>query len=642
MQEQEAFNPYREWLGLQMSSPPSNYYELLGVAAFESDPAVIAHRAELATSRVRGARPGPRIAEWQQMLSVIGGARDCLLDPASKAAYDARLRSQSVARPVRAVSSAPVAIGLPAIRRNHSAVGARWTKAKQTIFPMFGVMAAAAAVVVAAAFYYQARQREIAENRAANAPRADRSARGKGPGTAIAAVAAAQGRHAERRERVPASDPDRQAQPAAQPREAKRPTARPSPDTSLMALAAAEVKPGDDSSSSDASAPEKPEGTAGAQGTAQVDPQKQEVYKRTVAAVRAAMARRDAASANRDVRAAAKLIQTPEEEVEINRLATLTSHLDEFWKTIAQVVAGLTPAQELNLGKTLAIVVETNPNRVTLRCEGRNLSFSVKELPRPVVEALVQSGFADNAATRVLLGTYLAMDAQGDRQAARRVWQEATDAGQDIKELMAELDVASPGKTPANPTPGNTGAAKTDAPTDRAAIQQAEQAVRAQFEVDYNLASGISGKLKLSEKLAAAAGGANVPTEKRFVMLRDARDYALAAGKAGAACDVIDQMARYFTVAPLEMKTAAVEQAAKMARTSASNREAAECALGLVDQALQARRWDEAGRLAAVALSTAQKTRNAAMVRSAREAKLKVDDTVERAGGGGQDKRGHK
>jgi len=503
---------------------------------------------------------------------------------------------------------------------------------------MFGVITAAVAVAIAAAFYFHARQREIAESRAENAPRV---ARGKAHAAASAAAttAAAEGREAEGVEKAPAPETNRQTRPTTPTGDAKPPAVKTGPDASLMTLAAAEAKH-DDSPPSEELAAEKTKGVAGGQGQqAQVDPQKQGVYRQSVAAARAAMGRRDPAAAKRTIKAAAKLAQTPEEEAETTRLAALASYLDEFWKTMSRVIAGLTPAQELTVGKTVAIVVETSPAQITLRSEGRELSYAVKDLPRPIVEALVQNGYA---ATKVLLGSYLAMDAHGDRQAARKVWQEVIDAGQDIKDLMAELDAASPRRMPAHAAPGKSEVAKTDVPTDRSGIQQAEQAVRAQFEVDYNLASGISGKLKLSEKLAAAAGGARVPAENRFVMLRDARDYALAAGEPGAACDVIDQMARYFTVDPLEMKTAAMEQGAKMARTSAGNREVAQCTLGLVDQALQARRWDEADRLASVALSTAQKTRNTAMIRSARDAKLKVDDALEKAAGSGQEKKRQK
>ncbi len=522
-----------------------------------------------------------------------------------------------------------------------SAVRTRFAKLKQTAFQSFGVITAVLAVLIAAAFYIHARQRGIAESRAEDAARA---ARGKSSAAATiaAAEAAAEERHAEDRENAPVPATSRPAQPATPVSNASPPAAKRTSDASLVALAAAEAKH-DDSPSTDATPAEKPKGKAGGQPTL-VDAQKQGMYQQSVAAARAAMRRRDLAGAKQDIRAAVKLVQTPEEEVEIARLVALAKHLDEFWKTISRVVASLTPAQEVAVGKTVAVVVETSAAQITFRLEGREQTYVIRDLPGPMVEALVHNGFADNVATKVLLGTYLAMDARGDRQAARKVWQEVINAGQDIKDLMAELDVASPGKMPGKAASGKNGGvksegAKADLPTDRAVIQQAEQAVRAKFEVDYNLASGIPGKLKLSEKLVAAAGGADVPAENRFVMFRDARDYALAAGKPETACDVIEQMARFFNVDPLEMKAAAMEQAAKMARTSASNREVAEYALGLVDQAIQAGRWDAAGRLAAVAVSTAQKTRNAAMIRSAKDAKIKVDDAAGKAGGSGQGKK---
>lgn len=374
-----------------------------------------------------------------------------------------------------------------------------------------------------------------------------------------------------------------------------------------------------------------------------IDPQKQEAFKRGMAAARAAMRKRDVAAAKREVEAAAKRIQTPEEEAEANRLAVLAAHLGEFWKTMGRVVAGLAPTQEFAIRQTPAIVVEASPTQVTFRYEGRNLTYKINELPRPIVEALVKGGFAENSATKVLFGAYLAMDAQGDRRAARQVWQEALSAGEDVNSLMAELDVALPAGAAAD-SPSDTMEAGTSgaatAPADPATVERAEAAVRAQFKADYSRASSPSGKLKLSETLAAAADGAEVSADHRFVMLRDARDYALAAGKPEAACDAIDRMARYFSVDAVAMKTEALEHAAKKARTSTSNREVAECALAVTDLAILAGRSEEAGRLAAVALATAQRARNAALVLSAREAKQKAEAVAGQAGNSGTEKKG--
>ena len=89
------FNPYLEWLAPEGGRQPANYYELLGLAPLESDPAVIAHAADCLTARVRSVRPGPHVHQWQQLLDELAQAKGCLLDPSAKAAYDAGLGGQS-------------------------------------------------------------------------------------------------------------------------------------------------------------------------------------------------------------------------------------------------------------------------------------------------------------------------------------------------------------------------------------------------------------------------------------------------------------------------------------------------------------------------------------------------------------------
>jgi hypothetical protein len=280
------------------------------------------------------------------------------------------------------------------------------------------------------------------------------------------------------------------------------------------------------------------------------------------------------------------------------------------------------------------IVVEAGPTQITLRSEGRNQIFAIKSMPRALVDALVQTSFADNAASKVLYGTFLAFDLQGDRQLARKVWQQALDAGEEIEPLLAELDVAG--------GPGGKGGGgsitRSEPPTDAAALQKAEREVRALFEADYNAASSLPGKLKLAEKLAGAVATAEVTAEGRFVMLRDARDNALAAGRPALACEVIDQLGLYFSVDPLELKIAAVEQTAKSARTAKSAKDLAECALGLVDQALGSGRLDHAGRLAAISVSAAQKAKNPTLLHDAQEARQKVEEMAKAAADGGKKK----
>jgi hypothetical protein len=102
-----AFDPYQEWL--ELPARPENYYSLLGLATFESDPNVIAHAADGLRSRVRRIRPGAHMAEWQALLDEVAAAKTCLLDAKAKAAYDAQLRNPTRAKSRPAAAPQPAA-----------------------------------------------------------------------------------------------------------------------------------------------------------------------------------------------------------------------------------------------------------------------------------------------------------------------------------------------------------------------------------------------------------------------------------------------------------------------------------------------------------------------------------------------------
>lgn len=89
----EAFNPYREWLGLDAHIEAPNYYELLGLPQFEADAARLLAAADRALVRVRGFRPGAQAAAWARLLDELAAAKRCLCDPQLKQAYDQTLQS---------------------------------------------------------------------------------------------------------------------------------------------------------------------------------------------------------------------------------------------------------------------------------------------------------------------------------------------------------------------------------------------------------------------------------------------------------------------------------------------------------------------------------------------------------------------
>jgi hypothetical protein len=170
-----------------------------------------------------------------------------------------------------------------------------------------------------------------------------------------------------------------------------------------------------------------------------VDPAKREAFRRAMTLARQAIGKRDFAGAKRHLKTAEANLQDAADEAELGRLELLLGNLEEFWRGMRRIVAGLVPAQEIMLGETPIIVVQVDANQLTVRSEGRNQSYRIFDLPRPIVEALAQSGFVKHPSTNVLLGAYMAMDPNGDRKRARQLWEQAARQGEDVRDLMAEI-----------------------------------------------------------------------------------------------------------------------------------------------------------------------------------------------------------
>ncbi len=87
-----AFDPYYEWLGIQPSEQPADFYRLLGIAQFEDNAKVVERAADRQMGYVRQFQ-AKHPAEVSQMLSQLSLARLSLTDREKKRRYDATLRS---------------------------------------------------------------------------------------------------------------------------------------------------------------------------------------------------------------------------------------------------------------------------------------------------------------------------------------------------------------------------------------------------------------------------------------------------------------------------------------------------------------------------------------------------------------------
>ncbi|NUQ64445.1 MAG: SUMF1/EgtB/PvdO family nonheme iron enzyme [Pirellulales bacterium] len=88
------FDVYHRWLGIPPNEQPADYYRLLGLAKFETDPEVIRDAASRQMAHVRTYHLGQHAELSQRILNELAAARACLLNPAKKAAYDASLREK--------------------------------------------------------------------------------------------------------------------------------------------------------------------------------------------------------------------------------------------------------------------------------------------------------------------------------------------------------------------------------------------------------------------------------------------------------------------------------------------------------------------------------------------------------------------
>jgi hypothetical protein len=86
------FDPYHKWLGIPPKDQPPNYYRLLAIDPFESDPEVIDAAANRQMAYVQQRATGEHTAESQKLLNELATARLCLLDQKKKAQYDLQLR----------------------------------------------------------------------------------------------------------------------------------------------------------------------------------------------------------------------------------------------------------------------------------------------------------------------------------------------------------------------------------------------------------------------------------------------------------------------------------------------------------------------------------------------------------------------
>ena len=93
----QSFDPYHAWLAISPDQRPIDFYTLLGLPRYAVDAAAIGEAAATRTAHLTSLAADhqgqERTKTLRRLLREVANAKDTLLDPQLKQAYDAKLRA---------------------------------------------------------------------------------------------------------------------------------------------------------------------------------------------------------------------------------------------------------------------------------------------------------------------------------------------------------------------------------------------------------------------------------------------------------------------------------------------------------------------------------------------------------------------
>ena len=295
---------------------------------------------------------------------------------------------------------------------------------------------------------------------------------------------------------------------------------------------------------------------------------------------------------------------------------SLVTYVSGFWDGVRESLKGLQVTDELRDGGVVAAVVDSDANGITLHTPGKNHEFTLKNMPAALAMVLAQRWFDQSATTKVFLGAFQAVDPQGDRDEARRLWEAATAGGAPADDLIPLLSGMA-----ALPNPAKGPAESLNERQQALVLKQ----LKTTFQADYKAAKTPELKAELGRKLFDLATD-NENLAERFALLREALDLAAAGGNTLLIVEAADQLAGSFRLDPLDLKADSLARAAGATNNPIAVREIAHAALGLLDAALQEKRAKPAGKLSQAAVNAARKAKDVELVKAANAGTQKVQE----------------
>ena len=308
--------------------------------------------------------------------------------------------------------------------------------------------------------------------------------------------------------------------------------------------AQAEAKP---ETPAPAPAPAQPEAKPAepAQAEAKEDPAAEQKrtaeLQKTFTDIRRAIASRNIAASKKLVDAATANAKTDDEKAELDRLAALSSYMESFLRWVAQSMGTFEVMAAFPVGNEEIAIVESEPGKLIVRVRGQNKTYTLNNLNPRLVDFLLQDQLNLSADNLLLYGTYYAMDPQGDRNRARKIWGDAKRMGADIDALLPELDIPLPAgiNSAANLGDGADGTQKAvipplptmtqENPPDEASRSAALESIKKFYAKDYTRTDERGRDVLAAKMLRRAKSGRKTTSAEAYVMLNEAARLAMAA-----------------------------------------------------------------------------------------------------------------
>ncbi|MDO4550458.1 MAG: hypothetical protein Q4C96_04320, partial [Planctomycetia bacterium] len=293
---------------------------------------------------------------------------------------------------------------------------------------------------------------------------------------------------------------------------------------------------------------------AAAEPATTIDAKKREKFRDLMTDLRGDISARDIPSARQRIRQAQNMHQSEEELSELERLELLTDNMENFVQWVGDLMGSFNAPGEAVVNGEPIYIVDARPGYISAKMRGVVRRYTVDNLNPRLVAFLVKDSIKLTPDNRVLYGTYLAMDPEGDRAQARRLWEEAKRLGFDSSYLMPELSVPLPGQTPGRKSQASVPEPQRYSVPSEAEQKAALEKLKTGFSKLYSRASDAKGKDALVTQLAKHAEKKSLSAAERYVTLEETVKYAQESYRFLRAFNTLQDIQRFYETETYERR----------------------------------------------------------------------------------------